>query len=129
MIMYCDTVRCKKCRWPVNRRVHVDPDGVPRWTCPICGAVWDGSDFYKTVSREEAAYIGDDLNDLGAMSLTAVTACPRDAVKEVQDSCTCVLNSRGGEGAVREFAELLLKKKGNLEECKEALWGQEARTE
>ncbi len=83
----------------------------------------------RQVSREEAAYIGDDLNDLGAMSLTAVTACPRDAVKEVQDSCTCVLNSRGGEGAVREFAELLLKKKGNLEECKGALWGQEARTE
>ena len=55
--MYCDTVRCKKCRWPVNRRVHVDPDGVPRWTCPICGAVWDGSDFYKTVSRKEAAEI------------------------------------------------------------------------
>src|SRR5699024_12510669 len=57
MIMYCDTVRCKRCGWPVNRRVHVDPDGVPRWTCPICGAVWDGFDFYKTVSREEAAEI------------------------------------------------------------------------
>lgn len=79
------------------------------------------------IRREQAAYIGDDLNDLGAMSLTAVTACPRDAVREVKNACTCILKSRGGEGAVREFVELLLEKKGILEECKEALWGQEAR--
>ena len=83
----------------------------------------------RQVGREEAAYIGDDLNDLGAMSLAGITACPRDAAEEVKKSCTLILKSRGGEGAVREFAELLLKKKGNLEECKEALWGQEARTE
>ena len=36
------------------------------------------------VSREQAAYIGDDLNDLGAMGLTAVTACPQDAAAEVR---------------------------------------------
>ncbi|HJD41193.1 MAG TPA: 3-deoxy-D-manno-octulosonate 8-phosphate phosphatase [Candidatus Blautia stercoripullorum] len=81
------------------------------------------------VSREQAAYIGDDLNDLGAMGLTAVAACPRDAVSEVRKSCSYILKSRGGEGAVREFAEILLKKQGILASCQEALWGQEAKGE
>ena len=80
----------------------------------------------RQVSREEAAYIGDDLNDLGAMGLAGITACPRDAAEEVKKSCTLILESRGGEGAVREFAELLLEKQGILGQCKEALWGQEA---
>lgn len=83
----------------------------------------------RQISGEEAAYIGDDLNDLGAMSLTGITACPRDAAKEVRKACTLVLKSRGGEGAVREFTEVLLKNKGILEQCKESLWGREARTE
>ena len=77
----------------------------------------------RQVGREEAAYIGDDLNDLGAMRLAGITACPRDAAEEVKKSCTLILKSRGGEGAVREFTERILEKQGILRQCKEALWG------
>lgn len=55
--MYKDTAKCKKCGWTTNRRIHVDQDGVPRWTCPVCGSVWDGSNFYKVVSSKEATEI------------------------------------------------------------------------
>ena len=81
------------------------------------------------VSSEQASYIGDDLYDLGAMGLTAVSACPQDAAAEVRKACSYILTSRGGEGAVREFAEILLNKQGTLASCQEALWGQEAKGE
>ena len=63
------------------------------------------------------------------MGLTAVTACPQDAAAEVRKACSYILTSRGGEGAVREFAEILLNKQGTLASCQEALWGQEAKGE
>ena len=36
------------------------------------------------------------------MRLAGITACPRDAAEEVKKSCTLILKSRGGEGAVRD---------------------------
>jgi 3-deoxy-D-manno-octulosonate 8-phosphate phosphatase (KDO 8-P phosphatase) len=62
-------------------------------------------------SPEQCAYIGDDLNDLPAMRYAGISACPADAADEVKAYCDFVLNAKGGEGAVREFIELLLKKK------------------
>jgi len=62
-------------------------------------------------SSEQIACIGDDLNDLPAMRYAGVTACPVDAVFEVKTYCNFILTKKGGEGAVREFIELLLKKK------------------
>jgi len=60
---------------------------------------------------ENIAYIGDDLNDLHAMHYAGISACPRDATDEVKAYCDFILHRKGGEGVVREFVELLLKKK------------------
>jgi len=60
---------------------------------------------------EQIAYIGDDLNDLSAMRYVGISACPSDAADEVKAYCDFVLTPKGGEGAVRTFIELLLKKK------------------
>lgn len=54
---------------------------------------------------KEIAFIGDDLNDLPAMELVGCTACPADAVPEVQMICDYVCKTPGGHGAVREFIE------------------------
>jgi len=62
-------------------------------------------------SPEQVAYIGDDLNDLPAMRYVGISACPMDAADEVKAYCDFVLTQKGGEGAVRAFIELLLKKK------------------
>jgi len=62
-------------------------------------------------SIENIAYIGDDLNDLQAMHYAGITACPKDAANEVKAYCDFILPRKGGEGVVRAFVELILKKK------------------
>jgi 3-deoxy-D-manno-octulosonate 8-phosphate phosphatase (KDO 8-P phosphatase) len=60
----------------------------------------------------EVAAMGDDLQDLPLLARAAFTACPADAVPEVAAVCDLVCGSAGGRGAVREFAELILKVQG-----------------
>lgn len=66
----------------------------------------------------EAAYIGDDLNDLKCMQAVkaegGLTGCPADAAAEVRGLCDFVSEFRGGEGAVRDFIEWLLIKNQNV---------------
>lgn len=64
------------------------------------------------LSTDKIAYMGDDLNDLTAMKFVGVSACPANAVFEIREHCDFILNSKGGEGAVREFVEMVLKSKG-----------------
>ncbi len=57
---------------------------------------------------ENIAYIGDDVNDYYALQTAGVGACPHNSSKEVKYVCDYICQSKGGEGAVREFAELIL---------------------
>lgn len=56
----------------------------------------------------QAAYLGDDRGDLALLARVGVSACPADAIAEARDTVDMVLNTRGGEGAFREFAEQIL---------------------
>ena len=60
------------------------------------------------ITPDQIAYIGDDLNDLDAMSYCGYTACPANAVDEVHRTAKYVCKANGGRGAVREFVEHLL---------------------
>lgn len=64
------------------------------------------------VSLAETGYMGDDLNDLPAMQLCGVRACPADAAPEVRAVCQFVADFAGGQGAVRQFCEAWLKAAG-----------------
>lgn len=66
------------------------------------------------VSLEEIAYIGDDLNDLEALSAAGFSACPADAVAAVRRAADYVCRAKGGEGAVREVCDLLLSLRDRL---------------
>lgn len=76
---------------------------------------WNKLEFVENICNElditldDVAYIGDDINDIELLQSVKYKACPFDAVTKVKniDGIT-VLNSKGGEGAVREFIELLL---------------------
>ena len=57
---------------------------------------------------EATAFIGDDVNDLPALLLAGVAACPSDAAPEVRQICGFVSRFPGGRGAVRELCEALL---------------------
>jgi 3-deoxy-D-manno-octulosonate 8-phosphate phosphatase (KDO 8-P phosphatase) len=61
---------------------------------------------------DEAAYMGDDLPDLAAVKHAAHGACPADAVDLVRDAADYVTKTPGGQGAVREWAETLLRARG-----------------
>lgn len=57
----------------------------------------------------EVMYIGDDINDIEIMKKLKHSACPKDAVEEVKEISEIVSSKNGGEGAVREIIEIILK--------------------
>jgi 3-deoxy-D-manno-octulosonate 8-phosphate phosphatase (KDO 8-P phosphatase) len=66
----------------------------------------------RNIGAQNAAYIGDDLNDLSAMRLCGFKGCPSDAADEIKSICDYVSPKRGGCGAVRDILEYLLKEQG-----------------
>lgn len=60
------------------------------------------------VEPARVVYIGDDVNDLPAMKLAGASACPSDAHDSVRTTADLVLTRRGGFGALRELADLIL---------------------
>jgi len=61
-----------------------------------------------SVDPKQTLYIGDDRNDLPAMRLAALSACPSDARPEVRAIVDLVLDTPGGAGAFREAADIVL---------------------
>jgi len=62
-----------------------------------------------SIDLSEVAVIGDDMNDLSMMKLVKKSFAPKDANKFIKDYVCCVLSKNGGEGAVAEMIEMLLK--------------------
>ena len=50
-------------------------------------------------------YVGNDLNDLHVMKICGYSACPIDSHIKIKELSNIVLNTRGGEGVVRELLE------------------------
>ena len=69
------------------------------------------------VAPQEVAYMGDDLNDLGVMSRVGLAMTPQDGVPEIKDIAHYICQANGGEGAVREAVEYILKREGLWEEA------------
>lgn len=58
---------------------------------------------------EQVAYIGDDINCLNALQAVGLAACPVDAVSVIKNIPSInILNTKGGDGVLREFAEMIL---------------------
>lgn len=68
------------------------------------------------VDGSQVAYIGDDLTDVVVMNRVGLGIAPANAREEVKRSAMMVTESRGGQGAVREVCELLLKAQGHWED-------------
>ena len=62
---------------------------------------------YK-VKPSNVAYIGDDVNDLKIMHLVGLTGCPSDAEKQIKLISDYQCKKDGGNGAYREFANIIL---------------------
>lgn len=81
---------------------------------PVLQAVDDKAAALRTWLAEQGvdparcAYVGNDVNDLSAMALVGWPVAVADAHPAVQRAARVVLRKRGGHGAVREAAELVL---------------------
>jgi 3-deoxy-D-manno-octulosonate 8-phosphate phosphatase (KDO 8-P phosphatase) len=64
------------------------------------------------LADDEVAFMGDDLLDLPVLARVGLAAAPADAAPEVIDSVHWVATRPGGQGAVREFIEMVLRAQG-----------------
>ena len=64
------------------------------------------------IDWEEVAFLGDDLADLPVLRRVGLPATVANGVPEVKALARWSARRRGGDGAVREFAEALLHGRG-----------------
>jgi 3-deoxy-D-manno-octulosonate 8-phosphate phosphatase (KDO 8-P phosphatase) len=63
-------------------------------------------------TKDQALYMGDDIPDFAVMQEVGIAACPKDACPEILAIADYVSHKNGGNGAVRDVLEQLLKIKG-----------------
>ena len=65
------------------------------------------------LAADAVAYLGDDLLDIPAMQRVGLALAVRDAAAAVVGVAHAVTRAAGGQGAVRECVELILKAQGS----------------
>jgi 3-deoxy-D-manno-octulosonate 8-phosphate phosphatase (KDO 8-P phosphatase) len=61
------------------------------------------------VNFDNLVYFGNDLNDLEAMKLAKYSIVPIDSSREIKEIASIITNSRGGQGVIREFLNMINK--------------------
>lgn len=61
------------------------------------------------LSFEEILFMGDDIPDIEAMTMTGIPTAPKDAAPEVKYVACYVSSLKGGKGCVRDVIEQVLK--------------------
>jgi len=87
--------RCKKLQLECLQGIDVKEEALARWLSER------GYDPARTV------YVGNDINDLGCLRLVGCPIAVGDAYEEVKSVARLVLRRPGGQGAVRELADLI----------------------
>lgn len=82
--------------------------------------VLDGLLAELGLSYEQVAYLGDDLPDLPVIRRAGLGMAVASADGFVRQHAHGVTQARGGEGAAREFCELILRAQGNLDAAQAA---------
>ena len=85
-------------------------------------------DFEQILADEgleasEVVYIGDDLPDIAVLKRVGFSAAPANAIEPVKYCVHYVTRAKGGDGAVREVVDILLRTSGKWEEILEDLDG------
>lgn len=66
----------------------------------------------EKISADQIVYMGDDIPDLAVMSRVGLAVAPANARPEVKAAAHWVTKARGGDGALRELTEIILKSQG-----------------
>jgi 3-deoxy-D-manno-octulosonate 8-phosphate phosphatase (KDO 8-P phosphatase) len=94
--------RCRQCKFTYIYQGHIEK-------IPILEEILAQSGF----TRDQVAYMGDDLTDVVIMRRVALGIATANARAEVKRCAHMVTEAQGGQGAVREVCELLLKAQGH----------------
>jgi 3-deoxy-D-manno-octulosonate 8-phosphate phosphatase (KDO 8-P phosphatase) len=87
----------------------------------IFQGVFNKSTVYESLlnkygfSDEEVAFMGDDIVDVEILKRVGLPAVPSDADESSKKWAIFVSTKKGGKGAVREFADIILKSSGHWE--------------
>jgi 3-deoxy-D-manno-octulosonate 8-phosphate phosphatase (KDO 8-P phosphatase) len=73
----------------------------------------------RTLSRENVAFIGDDIVDIPLLKRVGFAVAVADATEEVKKSVHYVTRNVGGNGAVREVCDLILQCQGKWKDVLE----------
>lgn len=77
----------------------------------------------RGLDKSQVAYIGDDVNDLTMVGHVGLFMTPSDAHEEARKRADLVLSQAGGNGAIREAVDLILKTRNELEPLVQAYLG------
>jgi 3-deoxy-D-manno-octulosonate 8-phosphate phosphatase (KDO 8-P phosphatase) len=81
--------------------------------------IWNKLEVYEKIlvdtelTHDEVAYIGDDLIDIPLLRRVGLAVAVADAVDEVKAAVHLITQRPGGQGAVREVIELILRAQGH----------------
>ena len=81
--------------------------------------IWNKLEVYEKIlvdtelTHDEVVYIGDDLIDIPLLQRVGLAVAVADAVDEVKAAAHLITQRRGGQGAVREVIELILRAQGH----------------
>ena len=64
---------------------------------------------YPGVTLEQCAFMGDDLVDAPLLKAVGLSAAPYSAEKIIKDTVMFVTERNGGEGAIRDFANMIMQ--------------------
>jgi len=62
----------------------------------------------NNVTKDEIAFVGDDSNDVELMKLVGFKATPSDGMSFIKEMADYICENKGGNGAFREVAELII---------------------
>ncbi len=94
-------------RYAVKMHLH----HVVKGTRDKAGALREFTEKF-TIPLERTCFFGDDVNDLFAMEIAGLCACPANAAAEVREHVALhgfLSTQPGGAGAVRDFTDTLLR--------------------
>jgi YrbI family 3-deoxy-D-manno-octulosonate 8-phosphate phosphatase len=63
---------------------------------------------------QNVAYVGNDINDKEVMEIAGTTYCPSDAHKSIQIISDYILNTKGGDGVIRELLDIRTNNKRRI---------------
>lgn len=68
------------------------------------------------LSKEQVAYIGDDMNDLSAIKTAGITFAPADCAESLKPFIDIILTKPAGQAPVREAVDMILRDRYDFSE-------------